>query len=78
VNVAVIGSGSWGTALAMVLTRNEHHVTMWSREPETASHINYNLTISERFLQIKGGSYPVGKRNSWQITRVFMPFVSMG
>lgn len=40
-NISVIGSGSWGTALAMVLSRNDHQVSMWSREPETASHINH-------------------------------------
>jgi glycerol-3-phosphate dehydrogenase (NAD(P)+) len=27
--VAVIGAGSWGTALGMVLARNRHTVTMW-------------------------------------------------
>lgn len=28
--VAVIGAGSWGTALSMVLSRNGHEVTIWS------------------------------------------------
>ena len=26
--IGVIGSGSWGTALALVLNKNGHHVTL--------------------------------------------------
>lgn len=29
-NVSVIGAGSWGTALALLLSKNGHDVTMWS------------------------------------------------
>lgn len=29
-NVAIIGAGSWGTALSLVLHTNGHHVTIWS------------------------------------------------
>ena len=28
--VSVIGAGSWGTALAVVLAHNGHQVTVWS------------------------------------------------
>jgi glycerol-3-phosphate dehydrogenase (NAD(P)+) len=38
--VAVIGAGSWGTALAMVAARNRHEVTLWARESEVAREIN--------------------------------------
>lgn len=38
--VAVIGAGSWGTALAMLAARNQHHVKLWAREPAVASEIN--------------------------------------
>lgn len=38
--IAVIGAGSWGTALAMAAARNKHHVTLWAREPEVADSIN--------------------------------------
>lgn len=34
--VAVVGAGSWGTALALVAARNQHDVKMWAREPEVA------------------------------------------
>ena len=32
--VAVVGAGSWGTALAIHLARNGHSVRLWVREPE--------------------------------------------
>ncbi|HEY7544488.1 MAG TPA: NAD(P)H-dependent glycerol-3-phosphate dehydrogenase [Blastocatellia bacterium] len=38
--VAVIGAGSWGTALAAVAARNHHQVSMWAREQEVAQTIN--------------------------------------
>ena len=28
--IAVVGSGGWGTALALVLLENGHEVTLWS------------------------------------------------
>ncbi len=31
---SVIGAGSWGTALAVLLARNGHRVALWSREAE--------------------------------------------
>lgn len=39
-NVTVIGAGSWGTALSMVLARAGHDVKIWAREPEIAYRIN--------------------------------------
>jgi glycerol-3-phosphate dehydrogenase (NAD(P)+) len=38
--VAVIGAGSWGTALALVAAHNRHAVRLWAREPEVALQIN--------------------------------------
>ena len=32
--VGIIGAGSFGTALAMVLAGKGHHVTLWARKPE--------------------------------------------
>ena len=29
-NISIIGAGSWGTALALLLYRNGHQVTVWS------------------------------------------------
>lgn len=33
-HIAVIGAGSWGTALAVLLARNDHTVTLWGRNVE--------------------------------------------
>lgn len=43
--IAVIGAGSWGTALAIVAAESGHKVRLWSRNPEVVgtisrSHIN--------------------------------------
>ena len=38
--VAVIGAGSWGTALAILAARNQHQVMLWAREPQIADEIN--------------------------------------
>jgi len=37
---AVLGAGSWGTALAQLLGRKGMQVTMWAREPEVVQSIN--------------------------------------
>lgn len=34
INVTVIGSGSWGTALSLVLSDGRNNVTLWGREKE--------------------------------------------
>lgn len=33
-NICVLGAGSWGTALAVLLSKNGHQVTVWSIDPE--------------------------------------------
>ncbi len=39
-NAAVIGAGSWGTALAQLLATNGHNVNLWARNPEVVDTIN--------------------------------------
>jgi glycerol-3-phosphate dehydrogenase (NAD(P)+) len=34
--IAVLGAGSWGTTLAILLAENRHEVTLWSFSPEQA------------------------------------------
>src|SRR4030095_9448666 len=57
--VAVIGAGSWGTALAMVAARNRLEVTLWARESEVAREINrirrnpFYLSDFELFTNIR-------------------------
>ena len=38
--VTVIGDGGWGTALAMVLNRNGHHVTIWGHDEAYISEVS--------------------------------------
>lgn len=37
--VSVIGAGSWGTALAILLEKNGHEVTLWSHREEEAKEL---------------------------------------
>lgn len=54
-NISVIGSGSWGVALAMLLNRNGHNVKIWSFTEEETNLINNehkckflpNITVPE-------------------------------
>ena len=39
VNVAVVGAGAWGTALALVAARGGRNITLWALEPEVAQEI---------------------------------------
>ena len=47
--IAVLGAGSWGTALAMVLSENGRHVNIWGNMPERIEEINQKHT-NEHYL----------------------------
>ncbi len=47
--VTVIGAGSWGTALALLLLRNGHRVRLLGREPETLADLA-TLRENRRYL----------------------------
>ncbi|ALC90106.1 glycerol-3-phosphate dehydrogenase [Bacillus sp. FJAT-18017] len=42
--IAVLGAGSWGTALAIVLADNGHNVKLWSHNPDQVQEINESRT----------------------------------
>jgi len=48
-SIAVIGAGSWGTALACLLREKEYDVTLWALENEVADEINNAKTNSLYF-----------------------------
>lgn len=48
-NITIIGSGSWGIALACLLDENKHSIKMWSRNNDEIYQIN-NLHKVERYL----------------------------
>jgi glycerol-3-phosphate dehydrogenase (NAD(P)+) len=49
VKVTVLGAGSWGTSLALILNQNHHQVTCWSYEKEDIENIK-NSGQNKRFL----------------------------
>lgn len=59
--ITVLGAGSWGTALAMLLARNGHHVNLWDRD---ISHIDAlrKSHVNERYLpgiEMPANIYPI-------------------
>jgi len=57
--VAVIGDGGWGTALATVLARNGHTVTVWGAFPDI---IAETLSLHENRRYLPGIAIPEGIR----------------
>lgn len=56
-NVTVLGAGSWGTALAIVLAENGHNTLLWTHREEQANeineyHSNKNIYQKQNYLQI--------------------------
>jgi len=47
--IAVLGAGSWGTALAMLLARNGHSVRLWDRDAEHIANMARER-VNQRYL----------------------------
>ncbi len=52
-SVAVMGSGSWGTAMALTLCDNDHQVTLWARRPEVCAMINSEHRNPDYFADLR-------------------------
>lgn len=59
VDAAVLGAGSWGTALAKLLAENGHRVRLWARRREQADAIN---DARENETYLPGFSLPANLR----------------
>ncbi len=57
---AVVGSGAWGTALAIRLCKNGHDVTMWTYEKEMIS----QMETERRNIRLPGAVLPDGLKIS--------------
>ncbi len=47
--VSVLGSGSWGTAMAMCLANNGHSILLWSRKQETTEELK-KTRVNKKYL----------------------------
>ncbi|HRT54058.1 MAG TPA: NAD(P)-binding domain-containing protein, partial [Flavobacteriales bacterium] len=56
--IAVIGAGSWGTALVKLLSANTERTGWWVRRPETIAHIR---TYGHNPDYISAAQFDVGK-----------------
>jgi len=62
--IGVIGGGAFGTAMACVVRRSGHEVTLWAREPEVAASINQEA-LNPLFLP--GVRLPAGIRATFDL-----------
>jgi glycerol-3-phosphate dehydrogenase (NAD(P)+) len=54
-SIAVLGAGSWGTALALLLSRNGHAVKLWGHDP---THIEALKQYRENLRYLPGFPFP--------------------
>ena len=52
-NVGVIGAGSWGTALSVLLDDNGHQVTIWSIDPEEVKMLDEQREHAKKLPGVK-------------------------
>ncbi|MGB7289128.1 MAG: 2-dehydropantoate 2-reductase N-terminal domain-containing protein, partial [Candidatus Macondimonas sp.] len=55
--IAVLGAGSWGTALAIHLAQAGHHITLWAHRPEHAAQL---LAAGRNARYLPDAAFPVG------------------
>jgi glycerol-3-phosphate dehydrogenase (NAD(P)+) len=65
-SIGVIGAGSWGTALARLLAKKGHRVSIWAREPEVAEEI---LNHRENSTFLPGVALPESLEASSELSK---------
>jgi glycerol-3-phosphate dehydrogenase (NAD(P)+) len=65
VRIGVVGAGSWGTALSVLLARAGHEVVLWARDPAVAEQVNRSRTNS----YLPGAPIPEGVRAVSDVAR---------
>ena len=50
---AVIGAGSWGTALAILLQENGHQVTLWGVHSENVNRLKKDRELKKKLPGVK-------------------------
>jgi len=68
VKIAVLGAGSWGTALTIELARSGHEVFLWGRDPEVAARIEADGRHPRR---LTGYPIPAGVRVGSDLSEAF-------
>lgn len=53
-NITVLGTGGWGTAISMLLNDNHHKVTLWSHDKNKAE----TMSVTRRNALLKDGVLP--------------------
>jgi glycerol-3-phosphate dehydrogenase (NAD(P)+) len=52
IKVGVLGAGSWGTALALVLLENGHEVTLWTHSEKSCERMKESRKLSGKLPQV--------------------------
>lgn len=63
-DIAVIGSGSWGTALAILLSKNGHRVCLWGHKKD---HVNNLVKDRENLKYLPGVVFPDNLSLSYEL-----------
>ena len=68
--IAVIGAGSWGTALAQQLACNGNEVGLWARKPEVVDAVNASHANPRYLSEVE--------LSHWHSRRRFSPISGTG
>jgi glycerol-3-phosphate dehydrogenase (NAD(P)+) len=65
--VCVLGAGSWGTALSILLARNGHEVQLWGRDPEELESM---ASVRENLQYLPGFVLPEEIQPIWDTNKI--------